>query len=118
VGSEPAAAAPAGSAPAGVGHGTIRFREPDAAPAPSVAPEPSVPAEPEPEPQPEPAAQPAQAAAPSPAAQDLHGAYLAAASRVMAARAGAGNPEGDAELADAVTARDAAKAAWQAGAPS
>ena len=34
----------------------------------------------------------------------------------MAARGGAGTPDGDAQLADAVAARDAALAAWEAGA--
>jgi hypothetical protein len=33
----------------------------------------------------------------------------------MAARAAAGTPDGDARLAEAIAARDAAEAAWQGG---
>ncbi|MDQ3677268.1 MAG: hypothetical protein M3401_10775, partial [Actinomycetota bacterium] len=76
-------------------------------------------AEPEPEPQPEPEPAPAAAQAtpapmtPAAAGGDLYAAYLAAAADVMKARAGAGTSDGDAKLAEAVEARDAAKAAWE-----
>jgi len=113
---EPAASAPTPAA-TGVGHGTIRFREPSAAPPPAPEPEPepesdlepAAAAEPEASGQEEPAAQ----ASASTAAADLYAAYLAAASQMMAARAEAGTPDGDAKLADAVAARDAAQAAWR-----
>lgn len=107
----PAVAGPAAAgtpAVGGAGHGTIRLRQPGEQPAPAGA-EPEAAAEPEPA--------PAAPSAPAPAAgsaDDLHPAFLAAAARVMTARSAAGSPDGDAKLTEAIEARDAAKAAWEA----